>query len=1100
MPQKNNVMNQICLKAHNWYNAVTLTERVKSLRTDLHKKRNTRINNDLAERRMKCWRSQSPFLTDSCFMQRLATEEISFDEFFHLLGEPVESVRDRFPNPPSWLIDIVQAFSAPNHETDLSSEPLQSLELSGFLQAIKPMINQGCKHLREGIQTIKNQTRSNLPFSSSTIEAILLANLPQRLLWMLSRTMVLELNVARQQEQLQGDTSEERFNNFLEQLCQPHKIVELLQEYPVLARQLRTCINQWVRFSLEFLQHLCKDWDEIRVMFNHNHSPGVLVEVNSSSGDKHRGGRAVIVAKFSSGFQIVYKPRSLAVDLHFQELLIWLNQRGKHPPFRTLQMIERGSYGWMEFVAAKSCNSQAEIQRFYERQGGFLALLYVLGGTDCHSENLIAAGEHPIFIDLESLFQPNFGKVDPSLFDSVDSVLDVGLLPERVGGQAEDGGCDDSGLGSQAGKLTPYEIPYWEKVGSDQMHLQRKQMKMMGDLNRPTLNNSEINLADYQEEIVTGFTNIYRLLLKYRDELILENGLLARFAEDEVRVIIRHSQLYSVLLRESFHPNLLRNALERDRFFDKLWFGIEHNPDLAMIIPAEREDLHQGDIPLFKTYPNSRYLWSGSNRQIPNFLNEPGMVTVQRRLQRLGDRDLAQQLYLIRTSLATSDKPSLSKSASYYIAKPQSILDSKQLSKKLLEAARAVGDRLEELGISNKNDVTWFDLHANDKNWSIVSLGQGFHNLYDDIPGIVIFLAYLGAVTKEERYTTLAKAAFTKMYLCMKQTKLTMKLIGGFAGWGAVIYTLIHLGILWQKPELLEEAEAVVDLLPASIEQDEELGILTGSAGCLISLLNLYKCKPSQHTLDTAIKCGDHLLARAKTMKNGIGWVINEAGAKPLTGFAYGSAGIAWALLELTASTNKERFQAAALEAIAYERSLFSTEIGNWFDLRESQISDQKLKDNRQQFMTAWCHGAPGIGLARLHSLQHLDNAEIRAEISAALKTTLANGFGNNHSLCHGDLGNLEFLLQASEILGETQWHHHVNRLATIILDTIDYYGWQCGIPLKAEVLGLMTGISGIGYGLLRLAVPKLVPSVLALESPKLNSLAQKEAECLVSS
>jgi lantibiotic modifying enzyme len=52
--------------------------------------------------------------------------------------------------------------------------------------------------------------------------------------------------------------------------------------------------------------------------------------------------------------------------------------------------------------------------------------------------------------------------------------------------------------------------------------------------------------------------------------------------------------------------------------------------------------------------------------------------------------------------------------------------------------------------------------------------------------------------------------------------------------------------------------------------------------------------------------------------------------------------------------------------------------------------------------MTAWCHGAPGIGFSRLKSLGHLDNPEIREEIDTALVTTLEQGFGHDHSLCHG--------------------------------------------------------------------------------------------------
>ena len=107
------------------------------------------------------------------------------------------------------------------------------------------------------------------------------------------------------------------------------------------------------------------------------------------------------------------------------------------------------------------------------------------------------------------------------------------------------------------------------------------------------------------------------------------------------------------------------------------------------------------------------------------------------------------------------------------------------------------------------------------------------------------------------------------------------------------------------------------------------------------------------------------------------------------------------------------------------------------------------------------------------------------AEIFQWQKTTLAQGFGNNHSLCHGDLGNLELLLQASEILDEPQWGAQVSRIAAMIVESIDRHGWLCGIPLGVESPGSMTGIAGIGYELLRLAEPTHVPSVLVLEPPK---------------
>src|SRR5262249_5359329 len=146
--------------------------------------------------------------------------------------------------------------------------------------------------------------------------------------------------------------------------------------------QLVQCLERWVSVSLEFLQHLCADWDALKTTFTHAHDPGLLVKVESSVGNQHRGGRSVWIATFSSGFQVVYKPRSLAIDVHFQNLLTWLNARGEYPPFRILTVLDRGTHGWVEFVSVKACNSTDEVWRFYERQGSYLALLYALEATD----------------------------------------------------------------------------------------------------------------------------------------------------------------------------------------------------------------------------------------------------------------------------------------------------------------------------------------------------------------------------------------------------------------------------------------------------------------------------------------------------------------------------------------------------------------------------------------------------------------------------------------------------------------------------------------------------------------------------------------------
>ena len=948
---------------------------------------------------------------------------------------------------------------------------------------IAPLINQGCDRLHQEIQTLIH-TQQNLPFDFNTVEAKLFASLPEQLLWMLGRTMVLELNVARVQGVLSGNTQQERFQSFLQRLRQREIVISLLQEYPVLARQLVITINRWVTFSREFLQHLCTDWEAICNTFSPDSDPGLLLKVDGGLGDTHRGGRSVLIAFFSSGLKLVYKPRPLDVDVHFQQLLTWLNQRGNHPPFRILKILNRGTYGWVEFVAASGCTDPGAIQRFYERQGAYLALLYALEATDFHSENLIAAGEHPVLVDLESLFHLRTEGMDitqsdlPTVNQIAYSVLRVGLLPQRIWANAESEGIDLSGLGGKAGQLTPYRVPHLEAIGTDEMRFVRKRMPMFGSQNLPTLNDAQVNVLDYTESIITGFTTIYQLLLQYRDEL-LSDGPLACFAEDEVRVILRPTRTYSSLLSESFHPDFLRNALDRDRHFDRLWVGIEQQPYMAKVISAERDDLWQGDIPMFTTRPNSRAIWSSSNQEIADFFDETGMSLVQRRIQQLSEADLQQQLWFIRASLTTlAMGEEQVKWPSYHLTEPQNSASGEQL----LKAAQVVGDRLESLALRDEKNVSWIGLTLlNQKHWTLASLGI---DLYDGLSGVILFLAYLGSVTKEKRYTTLAKTALTTMQRQVESSKAFITSIGGFNGWGGIIYTLTQLGVLWDEPELLAEAESLVELLPDLIAKDEQLDIIGGAAGCIASLLSLYGCNASQRTLRAAMQCGDRLIAHAKQMEHGIGWIAAGIGEKPLAGFSHGAAGIAWALLELSAVTGEERFRKVALEAIAYERSLFSLKVANWPDLREFENTVLSESKGLVNFMTAWCHGAPGIGLGRLRSLPYLDNAEIRAEIDTALKTTLTQGFGLNHCLCHGDLGNLDLLLQASLTLDDPKWRSQVNRLAAIILESINQHGWLCGVPLGVETPGLMTGLAGMGYQLLRLAEPTRIPSALTLAPP----------------
>src|SRR4030095_11766623 len=105
-----------------------------------------------------------------------------------------------------------------------------------------------------------------------------LKHIVSELLFQMSKSVVLEMHIARLQGHLQGETSEARFADFMRQLCQEEMMLPLLAKYPVLARQLVITIDHWASYAREFLAHLCADWQAICTTFTPGSDPGPLVE------------------------------------------------------------------------------------------------------------------------------------------------------------------------------------------------------------------------------------------------------------------------------------------------------------------------------------------------------------------------------------------------------------------------------------------------------------------------------------------------------------------------------------------------------------------------------------------------------------------------------------------------------------------------------------------------------------------------------------------------------------------------------------------------------------------------------------------------------
>jgi type 2 lantibiotic biosynthesis protein LanM len=396
------------------------------------------------------------------------------------------------------------------------------------------------------------------------------------------------------------------------------------------------------------------------------------------------------------------------------------------------------------------------------------------------------------------------------------------------------------------------------------------------------------------------------------------------------------------------------------------------------------------------------------------------------------------------------------------------------------------------MAVREGEHASWIGLEYRNKRWSLEPTPE---DLYAGLPGIALFLAFLGSLgdeAEDREATELARAAVSTLRLQVAARPdglpATAESIGAFQGWGGIVWTLAQLGALWGDRELLAAAEAMAERFPALLPGDDDLDLIGGTAGALLGLLALHGATDSQRVLAIAVECGERLLTLAEPWGAGLGWRTRLAAERPLAGISHGVGGIALALLRLGEATSDPRFLAAALDGFAGERERF------WEDLERllRAPAGGEKPAAESTVAVAWCYGAPGVGLTRLAALPHARTAEegaaLRREVEQALRRTLARGPGQNHCLCHGDLGNLDFLLQAQERFPDPALAADLHRFLEIVLASLDRDGWLCGTRGSVDSPGLMNGFAGIGLGLLRLAEPGRVPSVLVLEGVAISS------------
>jgi type 2 lantibiotic biosynthesis protein LanM len=894
----------------------------------------------------------------------------------------------------------------------------------------------------------------------------------------LSRLLILELHAARETGRLSGETAEQRWQQFLELSAQQSFWDDLAIHYPSLWRA-GAIVRKRCAATLRFAQRWAADRHRLKGLCTCE--PGELNELSFGAGDSHRGGSTVAIAG-GAGWRVVYKPRLLAIDNALRGFIAGLaDDHSSALSVHVPRVIDCGDYGWSEFVTHRFAAGNDELLSFYRGIGHLLALMRLLRGSDLHAENIIAHGGSPVMVDCETLFTPKMPPPPSGYGEAYDrageliarTVLAIGLLPRRainLGWR----GADVSAVGMLPGQQPMQQQQGILNAGSDKAYVGPVLVEAAMSQNLPS---AEPALAKYWPEVLRGFDELTATLQR----MDAAGGLWPRlrvFEACHVRVVLRATEVYAEIGRMLWHPvSLHEPGPARQQAFgllQKMAENVSMSPSDPAIINAEIDDLLEGDIPYFSTVVrDGRLHGPGDTTWLsPCHLLEAALADWR-------SADFAFERKAIQSSLVSAYLNDGSPAQGTSVMRTHRRGGDLE-GRRRRQTAQIVKSIMANAIHADDGSVAWIAPVLTATGWSMQPLGQ---DLYNGISGLaLLFGAYLREVkagradhiNKLDRLFaatvhTLHLAEAKRERAAQEGWKIRPEPPGAYLGIGSQIWTYVVLA-QWglDGGDGLERAGKLAQQIPAAAAADDAHDLLSGSAGAIVPLLALAGKTGDKSYVHIASQLGDLLQERSKHQNGHAYWPYGNL-PEGVGGFAHGVTGIGWALTHLSRATGRAGYEQLAQKAFAYQDALFDEQEQNWRDLR-------KLGDATT--IAAWCHGAVGIGLAHLNLDLKLTRASTRKLLHRAAAATWRMGMGWNHCACHGDLGAWE-LLNHAIAAGEAPGDLSASGLLDAILSSLEQDGPSCGSGRTSSTPGLLPGLGGIAYQLMRTHPEHDLPSIL---------------------
>jgi type 2 lantibiotic biosynthesis protein LanM len=578
--------------------------------------------------------------------------------------------------------------------------------------------------------------------------------------------------------------------------------------------------------------------------------------------------------------------------------------------------------------------------------------------------------------------------------------------------------------------------------------------------------------------VLEGFDTLSTLLRRLDGEGRLE-PMLQRFNGATVRAVFRQTEVYAELMRMLWHPVSLHEpegarARARD-LLTQMAGNVATAPGDPAVIEAEIDAMIAGDVPLF-----AAAVGEGQFRDTFGLPCFGPFDLVGDALRSWRAADLSVDRGFIRGALVSA-----------YVNDgwmPDGICrwpDAPDPGDLELRRRRQAAELMRRTVASpihgSDGTVTWVAPTLTPTGWAVQPLDP---DLYAGLSGMTLLIAAYLRETRAGRadpvegldtlYPALLRsldAAEEKQLGALERAALVRQPApGAYLGLGSRIWTRLVLAD-WglDGGDGLVRARRLAAAMPAAIEADEVNDLIEGRAGAIPPLLALARRTGDGRYLDMARAAGDALVAAAEERGEGLCW-IGRDWPEGMGGLAHGVTGIGWALFQLAAATGEQRYRDAAEGAFRFEEALFDEGEGNWRDLRLVGAPTA----------AAWCHGSVGIGLVRADLDPEARRPETRESLRRAAAATLRLGMGWNHCACHGDAGAWE-LLAAAAAAGAAPDGVTAQDVLARLLTTLERDGPVCGLMRDAFVPGLLAGLGGVAWQLLRAHPQSNIPSILTL-------------------